>query len=785
MAYITSRKHGLAHHTSPGSSLASGAKAATFLTGLALTLPLHAQQAGGEATLPAVTVQGEGNAVKADAASSGKFTAPLVDTPKTVTVITQEVMQQTAVTNLSDALRTTPGITFGSGEGGNPMGDRPFLRGSDAQNSIFVDGLRDIAAGSREIFNLESVEVVKGSDSAYVGRAGAGGSINLNTKAPRNENFVAGSLGLGSDSYKRATVDGNWHNGHGIAARLNVMAHDADVPGRSGPDNTRWGFAPSVTLGMDGPTRVTFQYFHLQSSDTPDGGLPYDLPASLPTTGERVIRPTDGGNRNHWYGQTGRDFRKERTDTGTVTAEHDLDADTRLRNTLRYSHSRQDYVWTQPDDSHGNVAGGNVWRRYNSRYSTVETLANQSEATGEVSGWGLRHRYAVGLELAREKVSNDSYALAPGAYATEYARVNGIRNGAGCSGALYGVCTSLFSPADDPWLGSLARNHNPAEFTSNTASLYGFDTVDLAPGWLLNLGLRVDKYRTKQLTSIATTGATAGTRTRYDRDDTLLNYQLGLVYKLAPNGSVYASIGSASTPGNSSLGQGQEGLSIASAVQEMLKPEKTRSYELGTKWDVLDRQLALTAALFRNETTNARITDADGVVSMAGTKQVDGLELGFSGRITRAWDVFGGYTYMDSEQKNIGDVALSTAGVNAVRAGQPAAGTGMAFPNTPRHSYSLWTSYRFTPKFTAGLGVVGQSDVIANYAYNGNALIKRGVGGYTRFDAMASYAYSRQLTLQLNVNNLFDKQYYASTYSTHYATPANGRSAIVAANFKF
>ena len=78
--------------------------------------------------------------------------------------------------------------------------------------------------------------------------------------------------------------------------------------------------------------------------------------------------------------------------------------------------------------------------------------------------------------------------------------------------------------------------------------------------------MRADKYRSKQLTAIATSGATAGTRSRYDRDDTLFNYQLGLVYKLAPNGNVYASVGSSSTPGNSSLGQGQEGQSIASDV---------------------------------------------------------------------------------------------------------------------------------------------------------------------------------------------------------------------------
>ncbi|MCW0038802.1 TonB-dependent receptor plug domain-containing protein, partial [Acinetobacter baumannii] len=129
-------------------------------------------------------------------------TAPLVDTPKTVQVINEEIIKQTGATSLQEALRSTPGITFGNGEGGNPSGDQPFIRGMDAQASTFVDGMRDIAAGTREVFNLESVEVIKGADSAYAGRGGAGGSINLVTKKARNENFISGDVGLGTDSYR-------------------------------------------------------------------------------------------------------------------------------------------------------------------------------------------------------------------------------------------------------------------------------------------------------------------------------------------------------------------------------------------------------------------------------------------------------------------------------------------------------------------------------------------------------------------------------------------------------
>ena len=194
-----------------------------------------------ETTLSTVNVEAAvDTGFKTEASSQGKFTAPLIDTPKTVQIISEELIKQTGATSLQDALRSTPGITFGNGEGGNPSGDQPFIRGMDAQSSTFVDGMRDISAGTREVFNLESVEVIKGADSAYAGRGGAGGSINLTTKKAKNENFISGDVGLGTDNYLRGTLDINRKINETTGFRLNAMGHSADVPGRNGPDNKRW-----------------------------------------------------------------------------------------------------------------------------------------------------------------------------------------------------------------------------------------------------------------------------------------------------------------------------------------------------------------------------------------------------------------------------------------------------------------------------------------------------------------------------------------------------------------
>lgn len=719
-----------------------------------------------DATLSTVTVQESATpSLKVDTAPSAKFTAPLLDTPKTVQVINEELIKQSGATSLQEALKATPGITFGNGEGGSPTGDQPFIRGADAQSSTFVDGLRDIAAGTREVFNLESVEVIKGADSAYAGRGGAGGSINLTTKKAKADNFISGDVGLGTDNYKRATLDLNRKLGETIGFRLNAMAHDADVPGRNGPENKRWGIAPTVTFGMGTPTEVTLSWQHLQTDDMPDGGVPYlygnTAGATNGTTlpGGSVIRPTYGSNRANWYGLKDRDYSKEESDLFSASIEHKFTEHNKFRNTLRYSKSKQDTVWTQPDDSKGNVLNGYVYRRGNARLADVRTLQNVSEFTGKAQTGTIAHSYAFGLELSKEKSDVKSSAVQQG---------NPI---AACPAPGNMWCTPLDNPDSSvPWNFAWTLPAQPTLNQIDTTALYGFDTLKFNDQWLLNAGLRVDHYRLSASGPAGGRGATAYPAYDLKRSDTLYNYQLGLVYKPATNGSIYASFGTSSRPGGSTLGNGNEDLSTTTNALADLKPEKTRSIELGTKWEV-QQQLSLNAALFRNEVTNVRITE-NGVTYMGGNKVVNGLELGFSGRILPQLSIFGGYTYMDSEQKDLG--------LNNV-------GNGLPFPNTPKHSFSLWASYKPMAKLTLGLGLYAQSDVAQGYVRSSvdGGIVTKGVAGYSRYDAMASYQFNPNLALQLNVYNLTDKVYYSGVRSPHYANIGAGRSAVATLKFTY
>ncbi len=687
--------------------------------------------------------------------ASKKFTAPLVDTPKSVQIIPQQVISDQAATTLTEVLRNTPGITFGAGEGGNPLGDRPFIRGYDSQSSTYVDNVRDIAAASREVFNLEQVEVVKGSAGAIGGHGGAGGNINLVSKTAKLDNFATGTLGIGTHNYYRGTVDGNWQFSDTAAFRLNGMVHKSDVAGRDVVRYKRWGIAPTISLGLGTPTRLTLSYYHLSTDDIPDGGIPYEFPRG------ELSGPVNV-DRHNFYGLSS-DFRKTVTDRATVSVEHDFSDRLSLRNTTRYTHSQQQYVWTQPDDSKGNVAKGLVWRRANTRDSAVSTLSNQTELVGKVQTGSVGHSFNVGVELSLEKGRKDTLDIVRGVGA---GAANVCNRGAGAASAYN--CTDLYHPDPrDPWVnkGSGEPVGNRTTSENITKSIYAFDTLDFNKWLQAGVGIRLDNYSTKFVNS-----PSSGSKT-IRRHDTLVNYQLGLVFKPAENGSIYVSFATSSTPANSTLGEGREGQSLTPGRGNVGKnaadmaPERNKTYELGTKWDLFNQQMSLTAALFRTETTNARVVRANGDYEMAGKKRVDGLELGISSSLTPKWHMFGGYTYLHSNLKDNGAAA--------------SANNGKTFPNTPRNSFNLWTTYQPTPNLTVGAGAYYVGSQF------GDPANKLKIPSYWRFDAMAGYKFNKNLGIQLNVLNLTDKKYYDKAYASHYATIAPGRSAILNLNLSY
>ncbi|MFK4872511.1 TonB-dependent receptor [Novosphingobium sp. ZW T3_23] len=807
--------------------------------GLAAT-PAAAQENGQPASprLGGVTVTDtaiDEESYKADKVDSPKYTAPLVDTPRSITVIPAQVIKDTGSASLTEALRTIPGITFGAGEGGNPLGDRPIIRGFDSQASTYLDGVRDVGAQSREVFAVEQIEVVKGSDSSMGGRGSAGGSLNLVSKHPTADRFIAASGSLGTDDYKRATLDVNQPLNDFVGLRVAAMWHDQDVAGRDAIWSKRWGVAPSIKLGLNGPTSLTVSYYHLETDELPDSGIPYlytsaNVPAGIAETGPADRYTTISGvdvdrPRGAFYGLKDRDFRKTNVDNFTVRAQHEFDNGLTLRNTSRYGRSDQSYVWTQPDDQQGNVygvrnaatgritePGGQVWRRANTRYSYAEGLINQTDLFGEVTPFGLKNSFAASFEWAREKAANGSYVSNA---ATGAAIATGSTQSPRCNASMLARynCTSVDNPnPSDPWVSYASDTSSalatierslPKTWTLSRVDSWGaslFDTITITDNLLLNLGGRYDHYKTE--VSPGLTATSTANRTWVSRTDDLWNYQAGLVFKPTAGSSIYISTSSSATPPGSFLAQGSEGNALNTTAQDLtnaLKVEKTKSYEVGTKWNLFGDTLALTLAAFQTRTKNARTTGENNTVVFAGDRRIRGVEFGFNGNITPEWNVFGGYTYMDA--KIVDGGVTTTTGIDTATGlpatvFAPAVSTGTPFPNTPKHSFTAFTNYNVTSQFTVGGGAMytskvygGIQEVGARKITNGQIVLPptlaRMVPGYWRFDANASFKLNEMNQVQVNVQNVFNKLYYDKAYTAHYASQAAGRTAILTLNAKY
>jgi catecholate siderophore receptor len=765
------------------------------------------QPAKGDQNLGGVTVTDtaiDEGSYKVDQVSGNKATAPLLDTPRSITVISRQVLDDTNSTTLFDALRTVPGITMGAGEGGSPLGDRPFIRGSDSSNSIYLDGVRDLASTTRETFDIDSIEVTRGSDSVTNGSANAGGSINLVSKTPQTKRFVNIDGSLGNADYKRVTVDINQPISEFVGLRIAGMYHDQGIAGRDAVWQKRWGIAPSIKFGLNGPTSLEFDWYHMHSTELPDSGIPYQYVIGNQPTANYETAPagTDVRSRGAFYGLADRDFRTTNTDAITARFEHTTDGGVKIRNTARYTNTTQEYIYVLPDNSVGNVGTyGTVSRRANTRYSYETGYEDQADISGKFDTGALHHSLAASAEYSWQKSGYGSF----------YADGSGtaLSNAAGVScpttpGTDYN-CTSLANPTyNDPWSGTIARGpaNSMTLANSETASASLFDTISIGDKWKVNLGGRYDHYVTHASAALA--APFVGTRSWQSVTNDIFTYQAGLLYKPVKNGTFYVSTGTAAVPPGSFLAQGSEDNAVAvsqtAAVQidpNSLKVQKTTSYELGTKWNLLHDNLALSFDVFQTRTTNARTTDpTTNLPVYVGTKRVRGFEFGFSGNVTDKWSLFGGYSFMPSKITNAGTTA--TVGTNA--AGQaatvymPAATTGKPFPNTPRNSFTLFTNYKVTPRFTLGGGAIFMDKVYGGFSdtrqyVNGVFSILKTratyVPDYWRFDANASYKVNDHVGLRISALNITNKLYYDEAYATHYAHQAAGRTVIGTLSIKY
>lgn len=775
MSHIKSRKR--APRLLSGSA-AFSPSVTTVLTGLALCCPVAAlaqsatpASSNSVVTLPSVTVTGTQDTYKSESLDSPKFSQPLVDTTQTVTIINKKLIQDQQATTLTEALRNVPGVgAFYAGENGNTStGDSVYMRGFDTSNSIFVDGIRDTSSVHRDMFNIDQVEVIKGPSGSDYGRSAPSGSINLVSKQPKLKDSFDASLGLGSDKYKRGTIDWNKKLGETMAFRLNAFGMGTDVAGRDKVDNQRWGIAPSFAFGLGTPTRVFLDIYHVEQKNTPDGGVStIGLPGySAPSNAFSYFASAPRVDTNNFYG-TKADHDNSTTDMETLRFEHDLSENTTIRNTTRWARTSQDYLLSSFMASASYLTVGDpndlsTWsmrRMANSKDIVNEILTNQTNITTKFQTGSLKHDLSMGLELTREKQTN--YGLTnpdSPAYST----------------------VSIYYPDSSVNYGKPTRNGAESYGKTDTVAIYAFDTVELNDRWQVNGGLRLDHYRTEYTSStacggsgrnaVACNGAPTGTPITTingaTKSGNLVDWKLGALYRLTQNGNIYVDYAVSQQPpggANFTLAEGGN-----SANRTDFEPQKAKTFEIGTKWEVLDRKLLLTAALFRTDVSNDVQQADDGTYQQTAEKRVQGIELGMAGQLTPNWSVSAGYTLQD---------AKVSAGPSITNDGS----NNLSY--TPRNAFSLWSTYKLPHGFTLGGGARYVGGLTRGT--DGAAGTPDGTESYWVFDAMAGYRVNKNLNLQLNVYNLFDKDYVASINKSGYRYfPGAPRSFILTANFSY
>jgi len=724
---------------------------------------------------------------------SPKSTRSVRDTPQTVTVITGETIEQQNLLTLRDMLSTVPGITFGAAEGGSPPADSITLRGYSAGADITQDGVRDSGAYNRsDNFNMEQLEIVNGANSVYGGSGSVGGSINIVTKRPLAETRIVGSAGIGTDNYYRGSIDANVRASDMLAFRLNAMVHKNDVPGRDVEKYERWGVAPSVTLGVGGPTSLTLQYLHQEDDNIPQYGVPYYAVAGgmIP-----------GVDRSDYFGYRNIDTQDITVDQATLTFEHQISDAVSIRNLSRWQQVSQLTVVGPPQGTYclatgvtptggsctvsvtgiGNVTVPNGYYliggpRGNLRDSQNEIMYNQFDLRAVFNTGAIEHTLVAGASASWEKYflsTGNVYRNANGTVANaafpliNFGNPNEIIPGPAGLGRVYG--SNVYTGPVNFFESGRQRGE------VDNYAVYLFDAMKIGK-FEINGGLRWEhnsgNYRTDTSTAATLTtpqGAIVpGPVLRNSAD--MFSYRIGLVYKPVEAVTLYAAYGNSKTPSISAVN------GACTVATCNVDPESARNFEVGAKAEIADGKLLLAASAFRNERNQYKVQSPDPITMpdqvLDGKSRVDGIALSVIGKITPQWSVTANYTYLDSEL------------LRSVAVGLPDPAKGAEFQQTPKHSGSLFTTYEFPFGLTLGYSMTYQGSFALNLPTLASPTVYRSKD-YLIHSAYVAYSVTDSLKAQLNVKNFTDELYFTRVRNNGWATPGDARAAIFSLTYTY
>ncbi|MFC6842097.1 TonB-dependent receptor [Xanthomonas theicola] len=625
------------------SLLSAMIRATLYATPLALALhsPLataqHSATRSGATTLDRIHVLGTGDNYQVPRITSAtKTDAPLRDVPQSVTVVTEGLIRDQAMQSMADVVRYVPGVQMAQGEGHR---DAPILRGNTTTADFFINGMRDDVQYYRDLYNVERVEILKGPSGMVFGRGASGGLINRVTKQADWSNVAGVNLTLGSWNNRRLTADYDKAWSETGAFRITGLYENSDSY-RDGVTVERWAVNPTVALRPGDATSLTFGYEHFEDDRITDRGVPSLLPA------RGAALRTDPST---FFGSPEQSPTWARIDAVSALLTHQFSDAAKLVNQTRLADYDKFYQNVFPGTY--TAATQRVAISAYNNFTGRKNFLNQTDLTLAFDTGSARHELLTGLELGRQETENfreTGYFTNVGPTATS--------DFVTLPQTIYTGPVAFRQSASDADNRSVAKN----------AAVYVQDQLTLSPHWQILAGLRYDLFDADVRNNRNGVGVSSS--------DNLLSPRAGVIYKPQEDMSVYASYSVSYVP------RAGEQLASLTPSNRALDPEKFTNLEIGYKWDISDR-LAFAAALYRLDRTNVAITDPNNPAQslLVDGQRADGLELGLSGNLTDAWQIMAGYAYQDSKVQT------------------PGAQHGNALGQVPKHSFSLWNRYDFTP----------------------------------------------------------------------------------------
>lgn len=677
---------------------------------------------------------------------------PLINIPQSISVITKDFIKDQAPLGLTDVTRYVPGVAIHQGEGNR---DELVIRGVDSSANFFVNGFRDDVQYFRDLYNAQSVEVLKGPAALTFGRGAGGGLLNRTLKEADGTRVYDASAQTGSFGDRRFTLDAGQAVNENVAARFNAFYEGSDAF-RDFNHLERYGINPTVTLKPNDTTRIKLSYEYFHDERTADRGNPSQALSATAPSSTRFNPATPfapGGDNSTFFGNPTLNVARANVQTTMAIIEHDFENGLTVRNGTIYADYKKFYQNVYPANGVLNGAVNPADTGFNlgayQHWTDRDNLFNQTDFVYKTSTGPVLHTVAFGTEFGQQT-------------GTDLRNTGDFPNGTN---------TIVANPFNPTYFGPITFIHHPtatntdgvttadsnSKYRLNIESGYVRDTIEITRWLQLIGGVRYDRFdmsATDQNTGIA--------RARVDEK---LSPQAAVIVKPMDNLSVYAAYSVSYLPSS-----GDQFSSLTDGTL-ILDPQKFENTEVGVKWNILPK-LAFNAAIYNLDRTNQPIPDPSkppGFSLPNGATRVRGFETSLTGYITDQWQSVLGYAYTDAriaKDLTAANVALPILAGNRVQL-------------VPYNQFSWWNKYQITPMWGAALGIIYFGD---SYATSDDTVR---LPGFVRFDTAIYLKIDENWSAQLNVENLFDTGYWASADGNNNISPGAGRTFRVSARARF